>query len=148
GGTHQGVSRDEDAGSDGSAPVVTLRPDQIDRGGGAEVDRDDRRPVGSDGTQGVDDAVGTHLTGVVDPQLHSGTGPGTDDYRLVAGEPVQGGAQRHGGGGNHRRQRRPLESVTGPPEEGMQEQLPFVGGSTRLGGEPPRVPAAAVVHTD
>ena len=63
--SEQGVEADVDPGEDGAAEVLALRGDGLEGGGGAEVDDDRGATEQVEGGDGVGDAVGADLLGVV-----------------------------------------------------------------------------------
>ena len=153
----QGVQGDLDAGHDGAAQVLALVRDDVEGGGGAEVDHDGGTAVQVVGAHRVGDAVGADLPGVVVEDRHAGLDPGAQHHGLdgqvaLAHAPELVGDAGHPGG--HGDAPHVAADVQVPGlQELAQQQEQLVAGPLRVGGHAPVVEqlvaaVAGVVEAD
>jgi len=161
GANEEGVGGDAEAGSDGPADVFSARGDNVEGGGGAEVDDNDGRVgscwllvagcwllVGGQGSvpedlqrgDAVDDAVGAHLGGIVGEDGQAGADAGLDEQRLdVAvelGGAAQGGVERrHDRGDGNAGDLGDVQRAQG--EEVAEDDAKLVDGGVAVGGDAP-----------
>jgi hypothetical protein len=136
----EGLGGDQQPGGDGAAQVVAVAVDGVEGGGGAEVDDDGRPAVAVVGGQGVGDAVGPDLLGVLIENADAGPDARADNQRLQAevgpaeiGE--SGGKGRHHAADDHRPDRRQPQAVVG--QDLVDQHGVLVGHALRGGGRPP-----------
>ncbi len=93
-----------DTRSDGAAQIGALRVDDVDGGGGPEVDDDDRPAEPREGRHAVDDAVGADLVRVVVADRHAGLQPRPDDHHVAVARDLGEVLPRRGEPRNDRRE--------------------------------------------
>ena len=151
GGTRrQGLHGDLDAGSDRTAHVVAVGVDDIEVGRGAEVDDHDRRAIPLAAGNGVDDAIGAHLGGVLHGDTHAGARAGPDheghesEVALAHLRPLHGKARDDRGDGHlvdHF-----ARTLVAQRQETDQEPGDLIAGAVPHGGQAPMLDDLAAVH--
>src|SRR4051794_40886728 len=68
----ESVRGDAEAGSDDAADVFAARGDDVEGGGGAEVNDDDGSAVARESRDPIDDSICAELGRIVDKQRHAG----------------------------------------------------------------------------
>ena len=94
------LDRQVDTGSDDAAEIGAIRVDDIESGGGTEVDDDAGAAVFFECSYGIYDAVGADFRGIVVMHRHAGFNSGLDQERLgievaLADLPQHGIERRH-----------------------------------------------------
>src|SRR5215472_11435806 len=137
----QRLRRGDHAGGDGAAHELTARVHAVERGGGPEVDHDERLAVQSDAAHDIAHTVGAHLVGCVDDEGDDVAVPGLHGKRRNAEVGLRHRLQRllHGRdnvGDGHARHPWRLDPARG--EERLDEHTVLVGRLLSSRGEPPR----------
>ncbi len=141
----QRVEADLDTGSDGTTEVLARRRDRVECRARAEVDHDRRAGEEVEGTDGIGDAIGTDLAGVVVEDRHAGLDAGAEHHRLDVEVAVDHAADRRGHP-RHTRRHGDARDV-GPVEidlieDRLEHDRVLVGGAVVHGGETPVVDQA------
>ena len=142
----EGIEADLDARGDGAPEELSVSGDDVEVVARTEVDHDGRTAVEVEGGDGVGDAVGADLLGVVVENRHAGPDAGLDHHRIdidvavdhlaQAGEyPGHAGADRHA---VH------VERVARRRQEAADHDGMLVGGSCRVGSDAPVVEQAGI----